>query len=69
MIVCKYLGIGGIVHYILSQVLRLSAILSHCQIKIVKSKCATTYKCYNSSCGDLLEIFGGLLIIKLKLAN
>jgi hypothetical protein len=30
------------------------------------SPSATTYKCYNSSCGDLLELFDGLQIWELK---
>jgi hypothetical protein len=34
--------------------------LSQCQVKLVKSKCATKYKCKVSSCGDLLNIIEGL---------
>jgi hypothetical protein len=35
----------------------------------VKSKCATIYKCYYWSCGDLLGLYSGLQIFELKLAN
>jgi hypothetical protein len=37
--------------------------------QVSKVQSATTYKCHNSSCGDLLKIFGGLKIFELKLAN
>jgi hypothetical protein len=44
-------------------------IQTQCQVKIEWSPSSTIYKCYNSSCGDLLEIFDGLQIWELKLAN
>jgi hypothetical protein len=37
--------------------------------ELVKSKYATTYKCYIQVVDDLLELFDGLQIYELKLAN
>ena len=62
MIVCRYhwhwrLGSNDIhcVDHMLSQVLKLNAIISQCHDNIVKSKCATTYKCH-------IQIVDGSLI-------
>ena len=37
--------------------------------ELVKSKSATTYKCHIQVVDDSLDIFDGLQIFKLKLAN
>jgi hypothetical protein len=67
MNVCRYHGIGGLTqidffHYMLSQVLKLNAIISQCQVKTSEVQSAITYKCHLSSCGDL-ESYDGLQII------
>jgi hypothetical protein len=47
----------------LSQVLKLNAILSQCQVKNEWSPSATTYKCRIQVVGDSLELFDSLQII------
>jgi hypothetical protein len=51
----------------LSQVLQSNDHYPNAMSKQVKSKCYNIQVSY-SSCGDLLELFGGLQIIELKLA-
>jgi hypothetical protein len=50
----------------LTQVLKLIAILSQCQVKMSEVQSTTTYKCHDQVVDDLLELFDGLQMFKLK---
>jgi hypothetical protein len=73
MIIYRYIALGTwfnwshIVHHMLSQVVKPSAYPNPMPTQNKWSPSATIYKCYLSSCGDLLDIFGGLQTFELKL--